>query len=100
MTALAWLLGALAAVLGLRLAFHTLHLSALRAWLRRPALVSLPRGRGVWEEAFAELHRFLKRRDAEQEALDQSLARFRAAVRALPDGVVILDRENRIEWAN
>jgi len=99
-TALAWLLGALAAVLGLRLAFHTLHLSALRAWLRRPALESLPRGRGVWEEAFAELHRFLKRRDAEQEALDQSLARFRAAVRALPDGVVILDRENRIEWAN
>ncbi len=27
-----------------------------------------------------------------------ALTRFRAAVRALPDGVVILDRENHIEW--
>jgi two-component system phosphate regulon sensor histidine kinase PhoR len=93
-------LAALAIALGIRVAYHQLHLTALRTWLRRPRLDTLPRGRGVWEEALAELHRFLRRRDAEQEALDQSLARFRAAVRALPDGVVILDREHRIEWAN
>jgi two-component system, OmpR family, phosphate regulon sensor histidine kinase PhoR len=94
------ILGVLAAALGLRLAYHVLHLSALRTWLRRPQLDTLPRGHGVWEEALAELHRFLKRRDAEHEGLAQSLARFRAAARALPDGVVILDREHRIEWAN
>jgi two-component system phosphate regulon sensor histidine kinase PhoR len=93
-------LAAIAVVLVLRVAYHQLHLTALRGWLRRPQLDKLPRGRGVWEEALAELHRFLKRRDAEQEGLGQSLARFRAAVRALPDGVVILDREHRIEWAN
>src|SRR4030095_8985989 len=94
------ILVAIAAVLGVRVAYHQLHLTALRGWLRRPLLETLPRGRGVWEEALAELHRFLKRRDAEQDSLGQSLARFRAAVRALPDGVVILDREHRIEWAN
>ena len=93
-------LAAIAVVLVIRVAYHQLHLTALRGWLRRPQLETLPRGRGIWEEALAELHRFLKRRDAEQESLDQSLARFRAAVRALPDGVVILDREHRIEWAN
>ena len=93
-------LAAIAVVLVVRVAYHQIHLTALRGWLRRPQLETLPRGRGVWEEALAELHRFLKRRDAEQESLDQSLARFRAAVRALPDGVVILDREHRIEWAN
>jgi two-component system phosphate regulon sensor histidine kinase PhoR len=93
-------MAAVAAVLAIRLAYHALHVSALRHWLRRPELDSLPRGRGVWEEALAELHRFLKRRDAEQESLAQSLARFGAAVRALPDGVVILDREHRIEWSN
>jgi len=94
------ILAAIAAVLAVRVAYHQLHLSALRNWLRRPRLETLPRGRGVWEEALAELHRFLRRRDAEQEGLAQSLARFRAAVRALPDGVVILDRDNRIEWSN
>jgi two-component system phosphate regulon sensor histidine kinase PhoR len=93
-------LGVLAAALALRLLYHALHLSSLRAWLRRPELDSLPRGRGVWEEALAELHRFLRGRDAEHENLAQALARFRAAARALPDGVVILDREHRIEWSN
>ena len=100
MSIAAIVLAAIAVVLVLRVAYHQLHLTALRGWLRRPQLDKLPRGRGVWEEALAELHRFLKRRDAEQESLGQSLARFRAAVRALPDGVVILDREHRIEWAN
>ena len=100
MSVAAIILAAIAAVLAIRVAYHKLHLSALRSWLRRPRLDTLPPGRGVWEEALAELHRFLKRRDAEQEGLDQSLARFRAAVRALPDGVVILDRDNRIEWSN
>ena len=100
MSAFAIVITAVAAVLAIRVAYHALHLSALRAWLRRPALDRLPRGRGVWEEALAELHRFLKHRDAEHESLAQSLARFGAAVRALPDGVVILDREHRIEWSN
>jgi two-component system phosphate regulon sensor histidine kinase PhoR len=90
----------LAVLLAARLVYHALHITALRRWLRRPALDALPRGRGVWEEVLAELHRFLKRRDAEHETLERSLQRFRAAVRALPDGVVILDREHHIEWAN
>jgi two-component system, OmpR family, phosphate regulon sensor histidine kinase PhoR len=97
---LAIALTAVAAVLAMRLAYHALHLTALRRWLRRPELDALPRGRGVWEEALAELHGFLKHRDAEHDGLAQSLTRFRAAVRALPDGVVILDREHRIEWSN
>ena len=100
MSVVAIALAAVAAVLGIRVAYHALHISALRNWLRRPQLDTLPRGRGVWEEALAELHRFLRRRDAEHESLAQSLARFGAAVRALPDGVVILDREHRIEWSN
>ena len=94
------ILAALAVALALRLAWHRRELAALRAWLRKPTLESLPRGRGAWEEMLAELHRFLKRRDTELDGLARALGRFRAAARALPDGVVILDREGRIEWAN
>lgn len=32
--------------------------------------------------------------------LEDALTRFRRAAQALPDGVVILDSENRIEWCN
>ena len=95
-----FLLGVLAAVLAWRVLYHMQHLNALRRWLRKPELDRLPPGRGIWEDVLAELHRFLRRRDAQEEGLAQALARFRAAARALPDGVVILDREHRIEWSN
>ena len=100
MSWVAIVLGAVVLILAARVAYHMQHLSALRRWLRRPQLERLPEGRGLWEEVLAELHRVLKHREAEQETLAQSLGRFRAAVRALPDGLVILDRESHIEWAN
>jgi two-component system phosphate regulon sensor histidine kinase PhoR len=97
---LAAALAALAAALALRIVYHALHIKALRRWLRAPALEQLPRGRGVWEELLAELHRYLRGRDSGEAALERALTRFRGAARALPDGVVILDPENRIEWLN
>jgi two-component system phosphate regulon sensor histidine kinase PhoR len=93
-------LAVLAAALALRVAYHAWHVATLRRWLREPSLERLPRGRGVWEDLLAELHRYLRRRDADAAEIGRALTRFRAAARALPDGVVILDRENRIEWSN
>ena len=97
---LLWGWPGVAAVLALALVFHTTQLAALMRWLRRPAKDALPAGRGVWEETFAALYRLLKSRDEERERLRAALARFRDAGRALPDGVVILDRAYHIEWAN
>jgi two-component system phosphate regulon sensor histidine kinase PhoR len=89
-----------AAVLFAGMALYSAQLAAFLRWLQRPARDTLPAGRGVWEEAFAALHRHLKDRDEERERLRLALARFRDAGRALPDGVLILDRDYRIEWAN
>jgi two-component system, OmpR family, phosphate regulon sensor histidine kinase PhoR len=91
---------ALAVVLALRLLYHAMHIAALRRWLRRPSLDKLPRGRGVWEDLLAELHRYLRGRESGAAELDRALTRFRAAARALPDGVLILDQDNHIEWSN
>ena len=95
-----WAWAAVAAVLGLRVLYHAAHLAGLMRWLDRPSLRTLPQGRGIWEDALAALHGYLKRRDIDEEALLRALRRFRAAGRALPDGVVILDGEDRIEWSN
>ena len=97
---LLWHWAAAAAVLALGVAVHAFHLAAFLRWLRRPTRDSLPAGRGAWEEAFATLHRHLKDRDEERDRLRHALAQFRDAGRALPDGVLVLDREHRIEWAN
>jgi two-component system phosphate regulon sensor histidine kinase PhoR len=96
----AWHWAAAAALLAVALALHAAQFAAFLRWLRRPGRDSLPPGRGAWEEAFASLHKYLKDRDEERDRLREALARFREAGRALPDGVVILDRESHIEWAN
>jgi two-component system phosphate regulon sensor histidine kinase PhoR len=96
----AWAWAVVSAVLAFRVLYHAAHLAGLMAWLDRPSLRTLPQGSGVWEDALAGLHGYLKRRDAAEEGLMRALGRFRAAGRALPDGVVILDGEDRIEWSN
>ncbi|MDA0225439.1 MAG: phosphate regulon sensor histidine kinase PhoR [Proteobacteria bacterium] len=95
-----WGLAAVGIVLGARVLYHAHHLAALYRWLRDPQTRALPQGEGVWEDALADLHRVLKQRDTAQADLRHTLTRFRAAGQALPDGVVILDGEYRIEWAN
>ena len=97
---LLWEWRGVAAVLALALLFQASQIAAFLRWLRRPARDALPAGRGLYEEAFATLHRHLKDRDEERDRLRTALARFRDAGRALPDGVVILDRNYHIEWAN
>jgi two-component system phosphate regulon sensor histidine kinase PhoR len=96
----AWGWAAVALVLAMRAAYHARHLDELFRWLRKPGLETLPTGAGVWEEVLAALHRYLKGRDEAEARLAEALERFRAAGRALPDGVVILDREHHMEWCN
>ena len=95
-----WAWAAVAAVLAARVAYHARHLASFLSWLEGPDSEPLPVGAGVWEEAFARLYQRLKQRDAEQQGLLRALSRFRAAGRALPDGVVILDADDHIEWSN
>jgi two-component system phosphate regulon sensor histidine kinase PhoR len=98
------LLAALAAVAGLallgRLLWHARHLARLRRWLADPARGPVPEASGAWDEALAALHRLERDAARREQALADALASMRRAVQALPDGVVLLDRANRIEWCN
>ena len=93
-----WALAALA--LGILLGWHRWQLARLARWLADPASRTLPEASGIWDRVFSALHR--RERDAarREQLLADALARFRHAAQALPDGVVILDAENRIEWCN
>jgi two-component system phosphate regulon sensor histidine kinase PhoR len=93
-----WAVLALAALL--LLAYHVTQLAALMRWLRQPRPYGLPEARGAWDEAFALLHRFERAAAREADRLSHALTRWRQAGEALPDGVVILDAQHRIEWCN
>ncbi len=78
---------------------HLRQLLLLGRWLEQGEAPDGHRAAGVWDELHALLHRS-RREAAKREAdLAEQVARWRAAARALPDGVVILD-EDRIAWCN
>jgi two-component system phosphate regulon sensor histidine kinase PhoR len=94
-----WGLATAVAVLLAIVGYHLHQLRVLARWLERGESPYPPRARGAWDDLHALLHRS-RRESAKREALlAESLAQWRAAARALPDGVVILDGE-RIAWCN
>jgi two-component system, OmpR family, phosphate regulon sensor histidine kinase PhoR len=95
-----WSLVALAGCLLLLLGWHLFHLGQLLDWQEGRLDSPLPRGRGIWEIAFAGLHRRVRIRLGQQQSLSETLERFMRAFQALPDGVIAFDRHQHIEWIN
>jgi two-component system phosphate regulon sensor histidine kinase PhoR len=82
------------------LGYHARNLRRLLDWLRRPDPGEVPEASGVWDDAFALLYRRERHLAQERQRLARLVVRYAQAGRALPDGVVILDGENRIVWCN
>ena len=87
-------------LLVLLLGYHLLHLSRLHRWLEAPAAQPVPEASGSWDEIFARLSRLLRRQTHIESRLAAALSRFQQAGAALPEGVVVLDEEDRIVWCN
>lgn len=79
---------------------HLYWIYKLDLWLQKPVLNQMPNGSGVWEDIFASLYKEHRRHSRNQTQLSTALGRFRHAASALPDGVVVLNTENEIEWCN
>ncbi len=93
-------LAILSAGLFFYLVAHLFWLHKLAQWLKTPNLKSIPNGSGIWEDVFSELYQEQRRHSRSQTQLSSALGRFRHAASALPDGVVVLNADNRIEWCN
>ena len=79
---------------------HVRNLARLRRWLEHSESGEVPEGTGVWDEVLSLLHRHERAAAGQQSELAEALARFRRAAQAMPDGVVLLDSHNCIEWCN
>jgi two-component system phosphate regulon sensor histidine kinase PhoR len=103
----AWVAGGLQAalvvavtVLALALLHHLRHVALLVRWLREPDPDKVPPGRGMWDGIFGEIYRMLRRQRQSESQLTASLEDFQQAGAAMPDGLVILNASDRIEWCN
>jgi two-component system phosphate regulon sensor histidine kinase PhoR len=98
--------GYLTAIAGLLvlIGLHLYYLRRVVTWFApqgaEPDMTELPEGFGAWESVFQALRQW-RRREREQHAeLERILERFMEATSALPDGIVILDAADRVEWCN
>ena len=110
--AIGWLLGQateapalLAAVGGLSGMALALFRDAVRAerlmnWLRGPQAEGAPRHTGFWGEVAYRVEREVRKGDRAVEAERVRLHQFRDAIDASPNGVLLLDAMERIEWVN
>lgn len=83
-----------------QLIFHLRQLQQLNQWLANPQVRAVPEGRGVWEDTFVALYHLARRQSVSQQQLSKALGRFQRAGEAMPDGVVMLDANDQIEWFN
>lgn len=82
---------------------HIRYRDALDRWLQTSELdtSTIPDGgSGAWGDLFASLARFVRNHRQSQQRLSLALQRMQSATSAMPEGVVILDDKDRIEWCN
>jgi two-component system phosphate regulon sensor histidine kinase PhoR len=72
----------------------------LRIWLNQPEVRNTPDGIGAWRDIFTRLQRLRKEDHIERIALASSRDRFRLMVQTMPDGIILLDGNDHIEWMN
>lgn len=97
---LATSLGVLALAAIAYLLFHFYWLEKFARWLQQPELATVPLGSGAWEDVFAALYKEMRRNASSHTELFSELERFQHAASALPDGVVLLNNDDQIEWCN
>jgi two-component system phosphate regulon sensor histidine kinase PhoR len=110
--ALGWAVGralhatALCIALGAALAIAAAVLSdgwragRLMKWLRSDLGRPAPRDRGFWGETAYRIERALRQRDRAFELEKERFEQFMSAIEASPNGVLLLDAGDQIQWMN
>ncbi len=95
----------LSSMLLIMVAYHIVSLATLDRWLQRydpasSAMAPVPNNFGAWGDVFVRLTRYMRRYYRNRQSLSRALERLQRATSAMPDGIVILDKIDRIEWCN
>lgn len=84
---------------GLYILFTLRNLVQLNRWLVNKR-EDVPDAGGLWGEVFDRIRALMKESGQREDRLTEMLTRFQSASAATPDAMIILSRDNAIEWAN
>jgi two-component system phosphate regulon sensor histidine kinase PhoR len=87
-------------VLAIPLIYSYVNLARLRTYTVADAVETMPLPSGYWEEIFFRLQRLVGNLKQEIRTIEKQHDRFIEAFQASPNGIVMLDDQDQIEWCN
>ncbi|MBU3611926.1 phosphate regulon sensor histidine kinase PhoR [Polynucleobacter sp. MG-27-Goln-C1] len=87
-------------VLAIPLIYSYVNLARLRKYTVADAVETMPLPSGYWEEIFFRLQRLVRNLKQQILSIEKQHDRFIEAFQASPNGIVMLDDQDQIEWCN
>jgi two-component system phosphate regulon sensor histidine kinase PhoR len=87
-------------ILSVPLVYTYINLAHLKKYILNDSLESMSLPSGYWEEVFFKLQRLIKNQKQKLLNMERQHHHFIEAFQASPNGIVMLDEEDKIEWCN
>lgn len=87
-------------VLGLPLIYSYINLARLQKFIALDRVESMPAASGIWEEVLSKLERYIRSMKLQVRTIEKQHERFIQAFQASPNGIIMLDDHDQIEWCN
>ena len=95
-----WAIAVGIAVLAIPLVYAYINLARLRKYILADTVENMPLPSGFWEEVFFRLQRLVRNLKQRIRSIEQQHDHFIEAFQASPNGIVMLDENDQIEWCN
>ncbi len=86
--------------LSILLIVNYFQLYKLTKWLWQSRTISPPTAPGIWHHIYEGIYYLQRRNRNKRKSLGELVKRFREGSEALPDAVVVIDKDARIMWCN
>jgi len=87
-------------LLSVPLVYSYINLARLGKYVQSDSIESMPLPSGFWEEVFFRLQRLVKTLKQRIRNIEQQHENFIEAFQASPNGILMLDESDQIEWCN
>ena len=95
-----WAIVTVVATLSIPLLYSYINLARLRKFILADTVENMPLPSGFWEEVFFRLQRLVRNLKQRIRSIEQQHDHFIEAFQASPNGIVMLDENDAIEWCN
>jgi two-component system phosphate regulon sensor histidine kinase PhoR len=95
-----WAIFVSISILSVPLLYSYINLRGLEKYIQSDSIESMPLPCGLWEEVLSRLQRLVRTLKQRMRNIEQQHDRFIEAFQASPNGIVMLDEDDQIEWCN